>query len=103
MLKSGGTVWAWGFGRYLGENNNVVRSVVPVQVVAPGGVRAFSNVAALGKGGDSRGLVVQSPYATLWPWGDNEYGHLGDGTTTSRPTPVQVNGFGSFPHYCPPD
>jgi len=29
---------------------------------------------------------------TVWAWGYNSYGQLGDGTTTTRPTPVQVSG-----------
>lgn len=27
---------------------------------------------------------------TLWAWGDNEYGQLGDGTTINRETPVKI-------------
>jgi len=30
---------------------------------------------------------------TVWAWGRNRSGELGDGTTTDRLTPVQVSGF----------
>ncbi len=48
--------------------------------------RAYQRVAA--------GFYSNSTYeirgGTLWSWGDNTYGQLGDGTTNPRNTPVQV-------------
>ena len=36
--------------------------------------------------------VTLNTNGTVWIWGLNTYGQLGDGTTTNRTTPVQVNG-----------
>ena len=41
--------------------------------------------------GSGHGLAVRSD-GTVWAWGFNGAGELGDGTTTSRSTPVQVTG-----------
>lgn len=46
---------------------------------------AYVHVAA----GASFTFAIQSN-GTLWAWGDNAYGQLGDGTTTSRTAPVVV-------------
>ena len=39
---------------------------------------------------------------TVWAWGENDYGQLGDRTTTDRLVPVQVTGYtdtsGSVPY-----
>ena len=40
-------------------------------------------------GGGNHSLAVGSD-GNAWAWGDNTYGQLGDGTTTTRTTPVKV-------------
>jgi len=40
-------------------------------------------------GGGAHSLAIKTD-GSLWAWGDNQYGQLGDGTTTNRLTPVQV-------------
>ena len=58
----------------------------PVQVGS-----GFASVAA----GYSHTVAVKTD-GTLWAWGHNSYGQLGDGTTTNRLSPVQVgSGFAS--------
>lgn len=39
--------------------------------------------------GPNFSLVVKND-GTLWAWGDNTYGQLGDGTNTFRNSPVQI-------------
>lgn len=39
-----------------------------------------------------RHSVALQDDGTVWTWGKNEYGQLGDGTTTNRNEPVQVSG-----------
>jgi alpha-tubulin suppressor-like RCC1 family protein len=41
--------------------------------------------------GDYHSVALKSD-GTVWAWGYNVYGQLGDGTTTQRTTPVQVSG-----------
>ena len=84
-LKSDGTVWAWGrnsFGQ-LGDGSTTNRST-PVQVSNLTGVQAIA------AGGEHTVAALQSD-GTVWAWGNNDSGQLGDGSTTSRLTPVQVS------------
>ena len=39
--------------------------------------------------GDSHTVAIRTD-GTLWAWGQNYYGQLGDGTTTDRNAPVQI-------------
>lgn len=88
-LRSDGTVWTWGHntdGR-LGDGTTTNRKF-PVQVKGTGGNGWLTDVIAVDTGtGYSAALKSNG---TVWSWGSNEDGKLGDGTTTDRITPVQV-------------
>ena len=55
-------------------------------------VGGLSGVAAIAAGG--RHTVVLKNDGTVWAWGNNSDGQLGDGTAINRKTPVQVSGLG---------
>ena len=78
-----GLVYAWGsnaFGQ-LGDGTTV-DSDVPVRVKLPGGVAATAAGA-----GDSHSLVVTTN-GDVYAWGKNNFGQLGNGTTTQADRPV---------------
>ncbi|MFC3799946.1 InlB B-repeat-containing protein [Cohnella sp. GCM10012308] len=85
-LKSDGTVWAWGLNT-AGEMGNGTESAAqktPVQVSGLDHVLAIS-------AGNYHNLALKEN-GTVWAWGDNGQGRLGDGTATKRILPVQVQG-----------
>jgi RHS repeat-associated protein len=88
VLKSDGTVWAWGdnYGGDLG-NGTTTNSSVPVQVQSLTGVTTVAAGENLSLGRKSDG--------TVWAWGVNTYGQLGNGTTTNSSVPVQVKNLAS--------
>ena len=85
-VKSDGTVWSWGsdYEGELGDGNTHTFSSTPVQTQ---GLSGFTAVAA----GNCFTVALKSD-GTVWSWGNNENGQLGDGTYTARSTPVQVVG-----------
>jgi hypothetical protein len=87
-VLSGGTVKCWGRNQYgqLGDNTTTQR-LVPVSVV---GINNAVSVATEA-GSDHFTCAVLSG-GTAKCWGENNHGQLGDGTTTSSLTPVQVSG-----------
>ncbi|MFG2111448.1 Ig-like domain repeat protein [Streptomyces sp. NPDC048718] len=85
-LTSDGRVLAWGNNDYgqLGDGTTT-RRPLPIEVDLPAGVRITAISA-----GTNFGLALTSDGRVLG-WGDNPYGQLGDGTTTSRLTPVYAD------------
>ena len=87
-VRNDGTVWNWGTGSngQLGNGNSGIGVGVttPVQVA---GLEDFTSVA------DGNGFVIAlKSDGTVWAWGINNSGQLGDGTTIDRPRPVQTSG-----------
>jgi alpha-tubulin suppressor-like RCC1 family protein len=88
-LRSDGTVWAWGLNK-VGQlgNGSTASSAVPVQITG------VSRVTAIAAGWDSAVAVVLSG-ASVWAWGGNKDGGLGDGTLAGHATPVRVTQIGT--------
>jgi alpha-tubulin suppressor-like RCC1 family protein len=85
---SSGTPWAWGFNGD-GELGNGTRSdsSSPVEVTGlPNNVMATAIA-----GGEFHSLALMSD-GTVWAWGDNFTGELGNGTTNASSRPVEVRG-----------
>lgn len=90
VLLEDGSVWSWG-GNTVGQlgTGTRERSLSPrridglhsiAKIVSSEGISDLSSACALRKDG------------TVWCWGFNKSGQLGDGTRITRKTPVQVHG-----------
>jgi hypothetical protein len=88
-LKTNGTVYCWGYNSsgQLGDNTTTNR-YTPVQVKGVGGVDYLTNVSQISTG--DYFSCARKTDGTVYCWGDNDNGQLGDNTTTERQTPVQV-------------
>jgi LPXTG-motif cell wall-anchored protein len=91
-LTNEGTVYAWGYNYYgqLGDGTTT-DSLLPVPVKGVGGLGVLSGVTDIAMGSYSSYAIVDG---NLFAWGDNAWGQLGDGSTSHRSTPVQVQGVG---------
>jgi alpha-tubulin suppressor-like RCC1 family protein len=83
-LKADGTVWTWGRNDWGQIGNGTVRVLHPAPVQVPG----LTQVTAIAAG--SYYILAARADGTVWSWGGNNEGQLGDGTTETRTMPVQV-------------
>ena len=89
-IKTDGTLWCWGNNQYgqLGDNSSVISRSSPVQTVAFG--TNWKTAACAGYH-----MTAIKTDGTLWAWGRNNNGQLGDNTITDRSSPVQTIAFGN--------
>ena len=85
-----GNLWVWGFNNngQLGDNTSVTKRSSPVQTIA------FGNNWKQVSSGDYHTAAIKTD-GTLWLWGANYYGSIGDNTLTKRSSPVQTVAFGT--------
>jgi alpha-tubulin suppressor-like RCC1 family protein len=83
-LKTNSTLWAWGDngGGSVGDGTTITRSS-PVQI------GALTNWAQVSSGGGGLSAAIKEDN-TLWTWGQGPFGALGNNTTASLSSPVQI-------------
>ena len=81
------TVWAWG-----SNNNGQLGNGAMTDVYTVGEVSNMNGTGAIGIAAGYDHAVVVKNDGTVWTWGNNSNGQLGNGTTTVSVVPVQVSG-----------
>ena len=88
-IKTDGTLWTWGLNEKgcLGLNENDVHRSSPTQV--PG--TTWSSI-SIGDSDTFGHALATKTDGTLWSWGYNDGGALGQGNRTQYSSPVQIPG-----------
>ncbi|WP_395813673.1 RCC1 domain-containing protein [Archangium minus] len=91
-VRQDGSVWAWGLLYELGGSYYPFPGTTPVQV--PGLSDAVAVTASSAMNWMSASSLALRQDGSVWGWGDNSYGQLGDGTMLYRNNPAQTVGLG---------
>jgi alpha-tubulin suppressor-like RCC1 family protein len=90
VLKQDGTVWGWGNNSYGQLGGTTPAYYTPIAVKGlPVPVPGMSGVRSVSAGAYNSGIVNYN--GSVWTWGNNTFGQLGDGTTAVSFAPKKVN------------
>jgi len=86
-IKTDGSLWAWGCNRrgQLGNGEGGDIGLMSLEPIRVGVDTDWASVFAF----ESRTMAIKSD-GSLWVWGCNNHGGLGDGTRTARLEPVRI-------------
>lgn len=94
-LKNDGTLWSWGwnYSGQLGDGTFTDKNI-PTQIGTDNNwVEIFAKIG-------HQSMALKSD-GSLWAWGINNYGQLGDGTNTDKNTPTQIGSGNSWKKIMP--
>jgi len=90
FLKNDGTVWTWGndWRGTLGNGSSLYHGMPSDFSYTPIKVSGLTNIIAIYAGAEH--LIALKDDGTVWGWGGNNYGQLGDGTKDDRNKPIKI-------------
>ncbi|MBO7744465.1 hypothetical protein I8J29_09680 [Paenibacillus sp. MWE-103] len=91
LLQDDGSVWAFGGNEHGQLGNGQQSSAIATQPIQVTGLTDMKMVSA----GDNHSLALKND-GTVWGWGGNEFGQLGDDSRKNALNPVQVKGLPSI-------
>ena len=96
-IKTDGTLWGWGCNRrgelgvgIVSEYMDGTNVLKPVQIHMYETWLQWTMPREMTLQRECDIIFLIKEDGTLWAWGNNEFGQIGDGTTINRDTPVQI-------------
>jgi alpha-tubulin suppressor-like RCC1 family protein len=85
-LKNDGSLWAWGWN----HNGKVGQTNLTNYYNTPTRIGSETNWTRISVGLWGGHTLALKNDGSLWAWGANDFGQLGDGTTNHRPVPAMI-------------
>lgn len=84
-LKTNGTLWAWGYNQYGELGNGSTSTTFTLSPIQIGSDNTWKEISV----GQSHSMGIKND-GTLWGWGFNLDGRIGDGTNINKSIPTQI-------------